>query len=68
MQDKCEHLRKCGFFIQFKGNPEVVKEGWIRMYCSDRQKSENCVRKKIRQETGAPPPDNMTPTGVLIGR
>ena len=68
MAEECEHLSKCGFFKNFKANPEVVQKGWIRMYCSDFDRSEQCVRKKIRKETGSPPPDNMTPTGVLIGR
>lgn len=63
---KCEMLNSCGFFINFKGNSEVVKQGWIRLYCESDQKSEKCERKKIRREKGQPPPDNMAPNGEMI--
>lgn len=66
MAESCELLEKCGFFKNFKGNSEVVKNGWIRMYCSDKIKSETCKRKEIRKTTGKPPEDNMAPTGKLI--
>jgi hypothetical protein len=66
MTDQCEHLDKCGFFQNFKGNPLVVQQGWIRMYCSSKVKSDKCKRKEILKETSVSPPDNMTPTGVLI--
>jgi hypothetical protein len=65
MSESCEFLDHCGFFINFRGNVEVVKNGWIRMYCSDIEKSDKCERKKIRKSTGSSPPDNMSPTGVL---
>lgn len=66
MECGCEILEKCGFFKNFKANTEVVKQGWIRMYCQTAEKSERCQRKKIRRETGTPPPDNMAPTGDII--
>ena len=44
MAEKCELLDKCGFFLNFKGNPEVVKQGWISMYCESMEKSELCAR------------------------
>lgn len=66
MQDSCEHLSKCGFFINFKGNSEVIKNGWIRMFCENKEKSDNCERKKFKQKNGKPPVDNMTPTGILL--
>jgi hypothetical protein len=66
MDEQCELLEKCGFFNTFKGNPQVVKEGWIRLYCSSLAKSEECVRKKIRYETGSPPADNMAPNGMIV--
>lgn len=66
MSDKCELLDTCGFFLNFKGNSEVIKQGWIRSFCESRVKSERCERKKIRAQTGQPPVDNMTPTGKLL--
>ncbi len=66
MANQCELLDKCGFFKNFKGNTEVLKQGWIRMYCQSREKSMKCKRKEIRQKTGSPPPDNMAPTGKML--
>lgn len=55
MSEKCELLDKCGFFLNFKANTEVIKQGWIRMFCENEEKSEKCERKKIRKQTGKPP-------------
>ena len=66
MSTPCELLPNCGFFNNFSGNSEVVKAGWIRNFCEDIEKSNQCARKKIRMETGSPPPDNMSPTGKLL--
>jgi len=66
MPEECELLKRCGFFLNFQGNSEVVKQGWIRMFCEDIEKSEKCERKKVRKETGKPPADNMTPTGKML--
>jgi len=66
MSEKCELLDKCGFFLNYKGNTEVVKRGWISMFCETREQSEQCARKKMRKLTGTPPVDNMTPTGKLL--
>jgi hypothetical protein len=66
MPENCELLEKCGFFKNFHGNSEVVKNSWIRMFCRDKEKSTNCKRKEIRTQTGKPPADNMAPTGKLL--
>lgn len=66
MEESCDLLEKCGFFNSFKGNSEVVKAGWIRMFCQSRDKSEKCRRKALRRETGQPPADNMAPTGDFV--
>lgn len=66
MSGKCEFLEKCGFFLNYEGNTEVVKQGWIAMFCEDREKSERCARRQVRRETGQPPADNMAPTGRLL--
>jgi hypothetical protein len=66
MAEKCELLDRCGFFLNYKGNTEVVKEGWIRLFCQSLERAEKCERKKIRRQTGKPPPDNMAPTGQML--
>ena len=66
MPERCELLNKCGFFLNFKGNSEVVKQGWIRTFCESKEKSKKCKRKEIRRTTGKPPKDNMAPTGKLL--
>ena len=66
MSEKCELLDKCGFFLNYKGNSDVVKKGWIGMFCDFKDKSETCARKKIRKQTGKPPADNMAPTGKML--
>ncbi len=66
MSEKCELLEKCGFFLNYKGNSEVVKQNWIKLFCESRETSEKCERKKIRKKTGNPPVDHMAPTGTLL--
>lgn len=66
MPDKCEFLEKCGFFRNCRGNTEVIKQGWVRLYCEDLDKSKHCERRKIREMTGQPPADNMCPTGQML--
>ena len=66
MPEKCELLDKCGFFLNFKGNSEVIKNGWINIFCDSKEKSEKCKRKEIRQQTGKPPADNMSPMGTML--
>ena len=62
----CENLVKCGFFNNFKGNSEVVKNSWIRLFCRDQVKSDQCERKKYRKANNKPPADNMAPTGKMV--
>jgi hypothetical protein len=66
MPEMCENLMSCNFFKDFKGNTEVVKNGWIRLFCEDKEKSEHCQRKQLKKKTGTPPPLNMSPTGKML--
>ena len=66
MSEKCALLNQCGFFLNFKGNSEVIKNNWIRIFCESNDKAEKCKRKEIRKQTGNPPEDNMSPTGKLL--
>ena len=64
--EQCEFLEKCGFFVNYQWNAEVVKQGWVALYCADKAESDHCARKKVRRETGQPPVDNMCPAGTLL--
>ncbi len=66
MSEYCEKLEKCGFFHNFKGNSEVVTEGWIKKFCENQEKSKKCERKKYSKANAKPPAENMTPTGKII--
>jgi len=66
MPEKCELLDICGFFLNFSANTEVIRQGWIGLFCESQEKSEQCERKRIRKQTGKPPADNMAPTGKML--
>lgn len=66
MKQKCQNLEMCGFFKNFSANSQVVKNGWIKLYCDDLEKSENCARKQFRKNNGKSPADNITPTGKML--
>ena len=54
MAEKCANLEKCGFFNNYRANTEVTKNGWIRMYCESKVRSDTCERKKIKGKNGQP--------------
>lgn len=66
MGDQCELIEKCGFFLRYNKRSDAVVQGWIKMFCESKVKATQCQRKKIKDATGAPPPDNMTPTGTIL--
>ena len=66
MSEKCEFIEQCGFFINYKGNTQVMKNGWIQLFCDNVEWSEKCERKNFRRRTGKPPADNMSPTGEML--
>ena len=61
----CELLAKCGFFNNYCKS-EAVSNGFVKLYCKDKAKSDTCERKKYRMKHGTPPPDNMAPTGKML--
>jgi len=63
MGGKCEFYDTCGFIHAYKGSGEPLKEGWISMFCDDRESSQNCKRVSFIVATGRHPANNMTPTG-----
>jgi hypothetical protein len=66
MENSCELLDNCAFFKRFKEDGEVIRQGWINLFCQSTDKSEWCVRKQINKKTGSPPPESMAPTGLML--
>lgn len=66
MNQQCENLEKCGFFINFKRDNEVIINDWMRIFCRNLEMSELCERKKFKKKNGRYPADNMAPTGKLM--
>ena len=66
MSEQCDRIEKCGFFLNYEGNSEVLKRGWIKMFCVSLERSAQCKRKQVFLTTGQPPPDNMAPTGKML--
>jgi len=66
MDEQCNLLDNCGFFTKFSRHSEVVKQGWISNFCKNIEKSKSCKRRYIMVQTGKPPVDSMTPTGLIL--
>ena len=66
MSKKCDRIEKCGFFLNYEGNSEVLKQGWINMFCASLERSAQCKRKAVFLASGHPPADNMAPTGKML--
>jgi len=60
----CELLEKCGFFKKYEQSKAAACKGFISLYCRGPKMME-CQRKAYRQKHGAPPPDNMMPSGQM---
>ncbi len=63
---ECELLQSCGFFKNYLKSNEELIQLWIKLYCRNKEKSEQCKRKQYRKQHGTPPPDNMSPTGTML--
>jgi len=61
----CEHIVGCGFFKKYQSTKDMACQGFILLYCKGTKK-EVCKRREHRQKTGTPPPDNMSPSGVVL--
>jgi len=61
----CDLLDKCGFFKKYQDSLDLACRGFIKTYCRGGQMDE-CARKKHRAEHGAPPEDDMMPSGQMI--
>jgi hypothetical protein len=65
MSDECEFLANCGFFKKHCASKESACRGFVLQYCTGSKKDE-CKRKEYRREHGAPPPDDMLPSGRMM--
>lgn len=61
----CELLDKCGFFLKYQDSLDLACRGFIKTYCKG-GKMDLCARKKHRAEHGAPPDDDMMPSGQMM--
>jgi len=66
MDKNCNLINECAYFRIYEEQRSMAIDVWKKLFCMDINKSEKCERKKMRKETGEPPPDNMSPTGELL--
>lgn len=62
---ECELLENCGYFKKYRESKVLACRGFIHLYCRGSKMFE-CKRKEFRREHGAPPPDDMLPTGLML--
>lgn len=60
--EHCDLLEKCGFFQRYQNDLDLACRGFIKTYCKG-PKMDDCKRKAYRAAHGAPPHDDMLPTG-----
>jgi hypothetical protein len=65
MAQNCELLEKCGFFKKYGTSMELACKGFIQQYCQGTKQNE-CKRREYRQQHGAPPCDDMLPSGKTL--
>lgn len=64
---ECELLNTCGFFRKYQNNLDLACRGFIKAYCKG-AKMDDCERKRYRKAHGAPPEDDMMPSGQIMPR
>jgi hypothetical protein len=65
MEEHCELLKICGFFKKYEKDWSFACKGMIQEYCTGSKMNE-CKRKEYRKQHGAPPSDDMTPSGTML--
>ncbi len=65
MPNHCELLSTCGFFEKYSATRDLACRGFIAKYCKGPYQ-DRCERKKYRAKYGAPPPDEMMPSGHMM--
>lgn len=64
MEAHCELLDNCGFFKKYGEVQSVACAGMIKQYCKGPSMNE-CKRKEYRKQNGAPPSEDMMPSGKM---
>lgn len=62
---ECDLLGTCGFFQKYQNTLDLACRGFIKTYCKG-PKMDECKRKEYRQTHGAPPIDEMLPSGQTM--
>jgi hypothetical protein len=65
MENECELLNKCGFFKKYQSTKDLACKGFMLSYCKGLKMNE-CKRKEYRIKNGAPPIDDMMPSGHIM--
>jgi hypothetical protein len=65
VEKECELLAKCGFFKKYQETKDLACRGFMAQYCRG-PKMNDCQRLKYRRVHGAPPSDDMMPTGQMV--
>jgi len=63
--NECDLLETCGFFKKYQDSLNLACKGFIKTYCKG-DRMDQCKRKEYRKEHGAPPHDDMLPTGQMM--
>ncbi len=64
--ETCDRLENCGFFRKYQDRHVMACARLIKEYCNDPKKSQSCARRKIFEQTGAPPSDDVLPNGLDV--
>lgn len=65
MEERCELLEKCGFFKKYGEVQSIACTVMIKDYCTGPRMNE-CKRKEYRKQHGAPPSEDMMPSGKIF--
>ena len=65
MPEVCRHLSSCGFFQKHAENDNPTYQGSIKVYCRG-PRCELCEREVYRKTYQSTPPDDLSPTGLLV--
>lgn len=66
MAEECELLATCGFFKKYQATNDLACQDFIAKYCRGPQMA-RCGRKVYRDRHGMAPPDDMLPSGRMLG-
>ncbi len=64
----CEMIEKCPFFEKHYPEKDGMYKGWVKSFCENDQKSQDCKRKQYFINNNMPAPEDMTPTGLYINQ